>query len=64
VGPATSEHGTPTVQFMRSGSLQTAVRQYSYSDYTAKATLLNFGKRGLKLREQYQWLQPGTRDPA
>jgi hypothetical protein len=65
VGPVTSESGQPTAEFMHKSPLQVAMRQHSYSDYVAKAMLLNFGKRGLKLREQYQWLQPGApRDPA
>lgn len=65
VGPATSTVGDPTVAFMKRSPLQTVVRQYSYKDYVAKATLLNMGKRGLKLREQYQWLQASApTDPA
>jgi hypothetical protein len=65
VGPATSRVGTPTLAFVTRGPLQTVVRQYNYRDYVAKATLLNFGKRGLRLREQYQWLEPGVkRAPA
>jgi hypothetical protein len=63
VGPATTVVGEPTVAVMRSSPFQTVVRQYSYRDYVAKATLLNLGKRGLKLREQYQWLQ-ATPPPA
>jgi hypothetical protein len=62
VGPATSQLGTPTVAFMQSSPLQTVVRTYSYRDYVAKAMLLNLGRRGLRLREQYQWLPP--RAPA
>ena len=62
VGPATSSVGKPTLSYVTNTSLQTVVRQYNYRDYVAKATLLNFGKRGLRLREQYQWL--AKRDPA
>jgi hypothetical protein len=61
VGPATSSVGTPTLTFVRQAPLQTVIRQYSYRDYVAKATLLNFGKRGLRLREQYQWLAPAAK---
>jgi hypothetical protein len=65
VGPATSSVGTPSLAFVTQAPLQTVVRQYNYRDYVAKATLLNFGKRGLRLREQYQWLAPGVkRAPA
>jgi hypothetical protein len=60
VGPATSSVGTPTLAFMKQSGLQTVVRTYGYRDYVATAMLLNFGKRGLRLREQYQWLPPGA----
>jgi len=60
VGPATSSVGTPTLAFMKASGLQTVVRTYGYRDYVATAMLLNFGKRGLRLREQYQWLPPGA----
>jgi hypothetical protein len=62
VGPATERVGTPTLSFMRAGSLRTAVQTFGYRDYVAKAMLLNLGKRGLRLREQYQWLE--RPDPA
>lgn len=62
VGPATSSVGTPTLAFMKQSPLQTAVRSYGYRDYVASAMLVNLGKRGLRLREQYQWLPP--RSPA
>jgi hypothetical protein len=62
VGPATARLGTPTLSFMKASSLRTAVQTFGYRDYVAKSMLLNLGKRGLRLREQYQWLQPP--DPA
>ncbi|MES1185827.1 MAG: hypothetical protein ABUL60_18585 [Myxococcales bacterium] len=62
VGPATSSVGTPTLAFMKQSPLQTIVRSYGYRDYVASAMLVNLGKRGLRLREQYQWLAP--RAPA
>jgi hypothetical protein len=58
VGPATSTVGTPSVAFVTRTPMQTVVQSHSYRDYVAKATLLNLGKRGLRLREQYQWLPP------
>ncbi len=58
VGPATNAVGSPTLRFMQQSALQTVVRSYSYRDYVASLMLLNFGKRGLRLREQYQWLAP------
>ena len=61
VGPATSTVGTASLAFMKQSALQTVIRNYSYRDYVASLMLLNFGKRGLRLREQYRWLAP---DPA
>jgi hypothetical protein len=58
VGPATSSTGTPSVAFILKTPLQTVVRSYAYRDYVASSMLLNLGKRGLRLREQYQWLAP------
>ncbi len=56
VGPATTMVGTPTLAHLKSSPLQTVLRTYSYRNYVAKASLMNFGKRGLRLRETYQWL--------
>jgi hypothetical protein len=56
VGPATQSVGTPTLAFVKKSPLQTVVTTYGYRDYVATAMLLNFGKRGLRLREQYRWL--------
>jgi len=58
VGPATSTVGTPTVEFVKSAPLQTVTRSYQYRDYVATTMLMNFGKLGLRMREQYQWLPP------
>lgn len=58
VGPATTSVGTPTLAFVKQTGLQTVMRSYGYRDYVATAMLLNFGKRGLRLREQYRWLAP------
>jgi len=58
VGPATHTLGTPTLAFVKQSPLQTLVRTYGYRDYVATAMLLNLGRRGLRLREQYQWLPP------
>ena len=63
VGPATSNVGTPTLEFVKKSPLQTVVSTYGYRDYVATAMLLNFGKRGLRLREQYRWLAPQAESP-
>jgi hypothetical protein len=56
VGPATSAVGNPSAGL--SAPWQTVMRSYRYRDYVATAMLVSFGKRGLRLREQYQWLAP------
>jgi hypothetical protein len=58
VGPATSSVGTPSVAAATSSPFRTLLRQYSYRDYVARLTLLNLGKRGLRLREQYSFVPP------
>lgn len=58
VGPATSSVGTPSVAAATSSPFRTLLRQYNYRDYVARLTLLNLGKRGLRLREQYSFLPP------
>jgi hypothetical protein len=58
VGPATSIVGSASADFVKSAPLATATRSYRYRDYVATSMLLNFGKRGVRLREQYQWLAP------
>jgi hypothetical protein len=62
VGPATTNAGTSPARFMTSSPFETAIRTYAYRDYVAKATLLSLGKRGVRLRETYQWL--AARPPA
>jgi hypothetical protein len=62
VGPATGSVGTASLAYVTSSPLQTVMRTHSYRDYVAKTTLMNFGKRGLRLRETYQWLP--ARPPA
>jgi hypothetical protein len=57
VGPATSLIGQAEIDFITSTPLQTVARSYRYRDYTAQAMLLNLGKRGFRLREQYSWLE-------
>lgn len=59
VGPATTRVGEPSLGFMRSAPLQTVMQRHSYRGYVATVMLLNLGKRGLRLREQYQWAGNG-----
>jgi len=56
VGAATSSAGEPTVEFATSRPLALVTRSFAYRDYVATVTLVNLGKRGLRLREQYGFL--------
>jgi hypothetical protein len=60
VGPVTSSVGAANATFITSTPLQTVARDYRFRDYQAQLMLLNLGKRGFRLREQYSWLErPG-----
>ncbi|HVY25077.1 MAG TPA: hypothetical protein VHB79_00945 [Polyangiaceae bacterium] len=58
VGPATSSVGTASVADATASPFKTVLRKYSYRDYVATLTLVNLGKRGLRLREQYGFVSP------
>jgi len=58
VGPATSSVGTASVAEATASPFKTVLRKYSYRDYVATLTLVNLGKRGLRLREQYGFVSP------
>jgi hypothetical protein len=55
VGPVTKEHAKTEAELMARG-LQRASREFSYDGYVATVSVMNYGKRGLRVREQYQWL--------
>jgi hypothetical protein len=59
VGPATGTTGEVSESFLESGSLRRAAHQYRYRGYIAEVSATRFGTRGVRIREQYQWL-PGT----
>lgn len=58
VGPATSSVGAASVAEATASPFKTVLRKYSYRDYVATLTLVNLGKRGLRLREQYGFVTP------
>jgi hypothetical protein len=64
VGPATDRVGVESLDYVTEKPLRSLARTYSYDDYVAEITLINFRKRGLKLREQYRWLPPGGPSPG
>lgn len=58
VGPATTSVGVASVAEATASPFKTVLRKYSYRDYVATLTLVNLGKRGLRLREQYGFVTP------
>lgn len=55
VGAATKE-GTRTDEELKENAIARAFREYRYRSYSATVSVMNYGKRGLRMREQYQWL--------
>jgi hypothetical protein len=55
VGAATKER-TRTDEELKENAIQRAFREYRYRSYSATLSVMNFGRRGLRVREQYQWL--------
>lgn len=55
VGPVTKEFAT-SVEDLKARSYRRAAREFRYSGYVATVSVMNYGKRGLRVREQYQYL--------
>ncbi len=58
VGPATAEHGDASPDNLEAGHYHHASREYHYSDYVARITLTSFPGRGVRMREQYNFVPP------
>ena len=58
VGPATASIGGASIADATASPFKTLLRKYAYRDYVATLTLVNLGKRGLRLREQYGIVMP------
>jgi hypothetical protein len=56
VGAATSPHADLTAQEMEAQPFRRVAQEYRYADYSARVSLTNLGKHGIRLREQYQWI--------
>jgi hypothetical protein len=60
VGPATGRQGELSEAFLEGGALRRAATQYRYQGYVAELSATRFGARGIRVREQYQWVPPGA----
>lgn len=60
VGPATGKQGEVSETFLEGGTLRRASNQYRYRGYVAEVSATRFGARGVRVREQYQWVPGGA----
>jgi hypothetical protein len=58
VGPATEVSDGAGLRRLRAGAFGRASRRYRYSNYEARVSVMQYGKRGVRVREQYQWTAP------
>src|SRR5690606_15024340 len=60
VGPVTRRSGpAPDVERLKQPFARSGV-EFQYKNYSAKLSIMNFGKSRYRLREQYQWLAPAA----
>lgn len=60
LGPVTHSHGELSEDFLDGASLRRAADEYRYLDVVAQVSAMRFGKRGVRVREQYQWVPSGV----
>lgn len=60
VGPMTRRSGPkPDAERLKQPFARSAL-EFQYKNYSAKLSIMNFGKDRYRLREQYQWLAPAA----
>jgi hypothetical protein len=55
VGPMTAQSGSADSTYLAE-SYRRASQSFRYRDYVAELSVMNYGPRGVRVREQYQWL--------
>jgi hypothetical protein len=60
VGAPTLASGPLDGQYLQARPFRRVARDYRYADYVARLSATNLGRRGFRLREQYQWVPPST----
>lgn len=60
VGAYTDRDGPMSAQELAQGNLRHTGIEYRYRNYVARISATNFGARGVRLREQYQWFANAT----
>jgi hypothetical protein len=59
VGAPTVTRGERRPEFLNGARFRQVSVEYRYADYVGRVAATNFGRRGLRVREQYQWLPLG-----
>ena len=60
VGAPTLASGPLDGAYLQARPFRRVARDYRYADYIARLSATNLGRRGFRLREQYQWVPPST----
>jgi hypothetical protein len=55
VGPATQRSGESNAEYLDAASMRRVGVEFRYSDYLARLSAMNFGTRGVRVRESYQF---------
>lgn len=63
VGPVTNRTGKADAVLLDERRYQRVSSRFSYANYTAELSAMNYGARGVRVRETYQWL-PGVQAAA
>lgn len=58
VGPLTARTGVSDSAQLAGSNLRRSAIEYRYRNYLARISATNFGDRGVRVREQYQWISP------
>jgi hypothetical protein len=58
VGPRTDTRGELHAQYLAAGRYRRVASEFRYKSYVASLSAMNFGSRGVRVRETYQYLPP------
>mgnify|MGYP001601750309 CR=1 FL=1 len=56
VGPVTKKFGVESARDLDAARFHRVEHRFEYADYVAELGAMNYGSRGVRVRERYQWL--------
>lgn len=56
VGPVTKKLGVESASDLDAARFHRVAHRFEYADYVAEIGAMNYGSRGVRVRERYQWL--------